>query len=416
MQAQQAIRCNAGTHCRRPPRPRVFLNCNQCGSTVHQECLEERPNPDDVRGRLLRFCLKCVHDGVIERMEIEETEANPAEQQNNHDRRFAPPEDADMWTMPYKASYIKYLVDLMNYFDDPIIPYTKTTTFTRSKLLELNPTIIKKWLSTMAYGKEEYDANHDAPKHARSSTLEQSKKCVSYFMPHKNVKWIDGKGNPTMHPSVHKVIQDVKKAEARRLGKRSQTKRPLKTAEFRKTFEIFRAQKNWAHQVLYPTMCLWQYTLIARNDDICHFKASDPKGHPRYPFALSTTVRWSKNIHEERQCPDQIILGSRDPNFCMLIQLSIYLESYLEQFPEAEYLFTEDSSNNTVDRLKNRFRTALGKVVWDSDEFKAVMDELDRDEGVGTHSQRKYPATHAANMGCTPAEIEIRGRWKKKNG
>src|SRR5210317_1368118 len=103
-------------------------------------------------------------------------------------------------------------------------------------------------------------------------------------------------------------------------------------------------------------MCLWQYTLIGRNDDICHFETNDPKGHPKYDFALMTKVRWSKNISEERNCPDQILFGSMDDCYCLLIQLAVYLESYLYQFPMAHHLFTEDTSTKAVDRLKNRYR------------------------------------------------------------
>ena len=34
-----------------------------------------------------------------------------------------------------------------------------------------------------------------------------------------------------------------------------------------------------------------------------------------------------------------------------------------------------------------------------------MIDELDRGTGVGTRSQRKFPATYASNKGCTPHEI-----------
>src|SRR6056300_1577221 len=162
-------------------------------------------------------------------------------------------------------------------------------------------------------------------------------------------------------------------------------------------------------------MCLWQFALIARNDDICHFKVEDPRGHPDYNFALITRVRWSKNIHEERNCPDQILFGSMDDSVCLLIQLGIHLESYLSQYPRAEYLFTADGSDNAVNRLKNRFRNNLDKLIWKSDEFKLAIEQQDIGQGVGTHSQRKFPATYARRQGCTSEEIEVRGRWKRTN-
>jgi len=93
-------------------------------------------------------------------------------------------------------------------------------------------------LSFLAYNKEEYDPDVDKPTYRRASTIEFAKKAVSYYMPNK-CKWINGAGNPTKHDIVNKVIDDVKKAEIRRRGKKPQTKRPLSEKEFRKTLEIF---------------------------------------------------------------------------------------------------------------------------------------------------------------------------------
>ena len=120
-------------------------------------------------------------------------------------------------------------------------------------------------------------------------------------------------------------------------------------------------------------MCLWQYSLIGRNDDICHFEATNPKGHPIYNFALMTKVRWSKNIAEERGCPDQILLGSMDHSMCLLISLSIYPETFLAQHPMAYYLFIEDIASNAVERLKNRYSKRLTNFVWKSDEFQLTI-------------------------------------------
>ena len=344
-----------------------------------------------------------------------------AELQDNEDitstrNRFAPPEDESMWQMPHdRPEYLPYIVSLMNFFHSPIPKFTKQTEFTRSQLLAINPTVIKRWLSIEAYGKEEYDPDVDEPKSKRANSLKFAKKAVSYFMPNKP-KWMKHVGNPTKHEFVTKVINDVLKAEARQRGKETQTKRPLKVKEFEKTFEIFQKSNNWADQILYPTMCLWQYTLIGRNDDVCHFKVNNPKGYPSFDFALMTKVRWSKNVSEERNCPDQILLGAMNDTYCILIMLSIYLESYLTLSPTAYYLYTNDTSKKAVERLKSRYRNRLTKFVWNSEEFNSVISQEDRNQGVGTHSQRKFPATFASRQGCTSDEIEIRGRWKHTNG
>ena len=57
--------------------------------------------------------------------------------------------------------------------------------------------------------------------------------------------------------------------------------------------------------------CLWaDEAMIARNED--NFKIDDPKGHEKYEFTLSQSVRWSKNVKDTRNCPDQLLLASFD--------------------------------------------------------------------------------------------------------
>jgi len=131
------------------------------------------------------------------------------------------------------------------------VKYTKNSVFTRSELLELNPTVIRRWLTMKAYNKEVYNPDVDAPTEVRSSTIANAKKFVSFFMPNKT-EWVNGVGNPTRHASVNKVISDVKKAEVRRRGKADCSKRPLTEKEFRKTLEI--KKKNLTGKVRYFTL------------------------------------------------------------------------------------------------------------------------------------------------------------------
>lgn len=116
-------------------------------------------------------------------------------------------------------------------------------------------------------------------------------------------------------------------------------------------------------------------------------------------FALSTCVSWSKNVSEERQCPDQIRLGAHDDTHCILIALALHLESLLELHPEAKYLFTSQTDKGAPNKLKERYRRSLRTAAWLKQEFKDLSD--DGQEGdIGTHSKRKMPATYAVNCGC----------------
>ena len=92
--------------------------------------------------------------------------------------------------------------------------------------------------------------------------------------------------------------------------------------------------------------CIMQYTLIGRIDDVAHFEVTDPQAHPNFDFALQTKVRWSKNVLDERKCPDQILLGSMDPDFCVLKAMGGYYESLLRMAPDAHYMFSQEHGDN----------------------------------------------------------------------
>ena len=270
-------------------------------------------------------------------------------------------------------------------------------------------------MALKAFGKINYGDN-DRSTGARYSNLEYIKKSLSFYMPNKGPQWCNGQGNPTKSGLVNGLLRLVQKLEARGQGSKSQRKRALTEDEMVKEVEMMRAQPDWTHQVKYPCMAMWQFGLIGRIDDTCHHRIRDPKGHKRFEFALQTKVRWSKNVVDERKCPDQIILGAGDPLWCLQLHLSVYLESMLQQHPNTEYLFTEHTGKKAPDNLKDTWRARLAKVVWQTDEFAVIMvvDEDEDDAGVGTHSRRKFAADFAANCGCLEMEIEIRARWKQQ--
>jgi hypothetical protein len=429
-------RCAAGGLCLKPNGSDTAgpaHKCVECRLNVHTICSISWDDPNASFGEGHK-CFECAGTqppavpppaagaaADIFPRQPEEPQENAPEQQGlmqppRRHSRFAGLETE--WTMPLNFAYQPYLCRLMEFFHETQIPYPNDRSFTKAELLELTPQVICRWFSKMAYGKEVYVVGVDKPVCARHTTLQQAKKGISFFMPNNLPSWCNGQGNPTKDASVLGVISDVKKSECRREGVPSNAKRPLRELEFRKTNQLLRKEKGWVHQYKYPAMTLWQYHLIGRVDDTAHFQVGDPRGHDVYDFAIKTKVRWSKNVQDERLCPDQILLGAYDDEFCIFIMLSIYLESFLEQYPTPKYLFSEETSEKTPMRLKNIYRRRLQRVVWSRDEFKGIEDEADHDVGggVGTHSSRKFPATYARNKGCSPEEVEIRGRWKKNGG
>lgn len=316
--------------------------------------------------------------------------------------------------VPVDVTYKPYLCSLMA-LKDGVDGYPKTIQFSEQQLLNITPNDISGWLKKLAYGKTNPGPG-DNPTEARSSHLEQAKKAVSYFMPNQH-PWVveHSSGNPTRSRIVNKVIKDVKQAEVRKLGRASNAKRDLSKPEFRMTLRMLESSTSMDKKAKYPTMLKTQFHIIGRADDICNLETNDLRSHPLFAdFALSMKVSWSKNVMDERQCPDQLLVGAMDDDFCVLVAFATYLECSLQGRAHTKYLFEEADDDDAPDLLNARYGRVLAKL-WKDPEFRLLSCHTQGT--LGTHSLRKFPATWCAQHGCSDPEVEIRGRWKgKKNG
>ena len=97
--------------------------------------------------------------------------------------------------------------------------------------------------------------------------------------------------------------------------------------------------------------------IIGHSDDLSTIFIKDLKPHQTFPFSLMLRVKWSKDIHKEQQCPDQILLRSMG-NFCVLLDFSIYLEVWIKQdhatVGEKAFLFTDSTNETTGPRSANK--------------------------------------------------------------
>jgi hypothetical protein len=69
--------------------------------------------------------------------------------------------------------------------------------------------------------------------------------------------------------------------------------------------------------------------MIARIDDT-QFLMENLTAHPDFDFTLQSKLTWSKNVHEERDAPNQILIGAMDPWFCVLLDSAVWLEVFIE--------------------------------------------------------------------------------------
>ena len=126
-----------------------------------------------------------------------------------------------------------------------------------------------------------------------------------------------GTGNPTRSVQVNELIKWVKKLEVRKQGKASSARRAIEAPEFEQTIEILQESEDIKKKYMVTTAAKFQYAMVARIDDTAHFKKEDLKRHQQFDFALQAQMCWSKNVLEEHDAPDQILLGSMDTCYCI---------------------------------------------------------------------------------------------------
>jgi hypothetical protein len=308
------------------------------------------------------------------------------------------------------TAYQGYMVQFMSYLHG--MQYDKDHIFDNESLYNITPDDVTRWLCVKCFGVE-YPDPDDPPSLCRSTSLEVYKKALSWYMPNRIQPWDcrNNTGNPTKSKEVNEIIKHVKKKEVRKQGKAPASKRALTQAEFRAILVYFFEKQTFQYRYRYSSMLLYQYYLIARCDDVAHFLINDLHAHtdPAFSsFTLQTKVTWSKNVLEERNCPDQIFFGSFDPQYCLLLSLSIYLEVWFcdtNRHQQKAFLFADDDPEDpkAVERIKANYSTTLRKYF---------VVSLGLSSELGTHSIRKYAASWARALGCLMDEIENRGRWR----
>ncbi|ETP55263.1 hypothetical protein F442_00174 [Phytophthora nicotianae P10297] len=244
------------------------------------------------------------------------------------------------------------------------------------------------------------------PVHRRSSTLEFTKKALSSFMPRVHTSWdpVTERGNPTRSDAVNKLIKKVKKFEVRREGADSQARRAVEFNEFLNLLQLIRAQwKSDVSAYMVSSVLTLQWHICARIDDMMKLQFSNFSPNTQYPSTLLLQMRWSKNINEERDAPEQIVIGSMDPKMCALLSLAVYIES-TANVSSSEFLYTNP---NDGDRVVRRYLANMVK----HDGFKKL-----KAGNIGTHSLRKGAATYATRSGISKDFVNRRGRWRTRKG
>ena len=139
---------------------------------------------------------------------------------------------------------------------------------------------------------------------------------------------------------------------------------------------------------------------------------SELQAHGLFDYALRVRLRRTKNCLEERDAPEQIILGSSDQDFCVLTSLSIHLQ-YLLEFLNGEnsdFLFCD--SGKTPETVKALIGKVMRDHVTNNEAWRSLQEEGIDSGPVGSHSNQKLASTLAHREGCTQDDIDCHGRWQ----
>jgi hypothetical protein len=104
------------------------------------------------------------------------------------------------------------------------------------------------------------------------------------------------------------LIKTVKKKEVRHQGKPCEARHPLEESEFEQAIEPIEKHSDLPKRYFASAVFKFQYNMIGRIDNTCKCKVEDLKPNPQYGFMLLATMCWSKNVMDERDAPDQLLL------------------------------------------------------------------------------------------------------------
>ena len=157
------------------------------------------------------------------------------------------------------------------------------------------------------------------------------------------------RGNTTKCYQINRLITAVKKKETCRLGKSSQADRAFDNDEFLQLVNLLGTQGRLVNNQRFQAMAKFQVHLSGRSDDMAHIQKCNLEERSQFSGFLSVKMCWSKNVHDKRDCPKQVILGCFDSTYCPVVGLALFLEKWIQDGAGAtsQWLFGNGVSDST---------------------------------------------------------------------
>ena len=123
----------------------------------------------------------------------------------------------------------------------------------------------------------------------------------------------------------------------------------MNSREFKTIIQLLQLLDDPIYKCVAPAFHIFQYNVIARLDDTAHLLIENLRVNNEFPSSLMVKLGWSKNVHEERDAPFQILLGAMNPSYCVLLSFAIFLEywfaTHLGLTPNCPFVFGLDKED-----------------------------------------------------------------------
>ena len=289
------------------------------------------------------------------------------------------------------------------------VPYNGHHVFTDEDLEVVTYDDVINYFKMRCFGTVDPDYNdQDLIVLCRVQSVEYWKKALSWFFVHFELP------NVTQCKKMTDFLALIGRMETRGKGQPPHDVRPIEHSEFMHLVRLLKAndaRSTIVHKYGLPALVSYQFSMICRIDDATQLVFGNLRRHDKFPtVALQSRLTWSKNVREQRSVPWQSLLGSINTTFCVLVNVGLWLEVNLGTTPGANlspYVFAFSHDNNIPSGgIKSKQKAS--KI------FNTIFsDRVFGDGNLGSHSIRKFAATHCRNNGMSTDDVNTRGRWKK---
>jgi hypothetical protein len=137
---------------------------------------------------------------------------------------------------------------------------------------------------------------------------------------------------------VNELIKGVTKHETRGEGSKSKARHGFKKEEFLEVLRLSNSNTDVDVKLGIPALFKFSLSMIARLNDSFRLKKTNLKLSSRNS-TITAKLSWSKNVREERDCPNQILLGADNSRYCVLLGLGLHIKTSIRKHGEHGSVF-----------------------------------------------------------------------------